>query len=434
MESHQLSSLRNTCSSIVVPAFWGARATSVWRPKQRFDSAGVFRASLNSAWFLSVVLLAASACYGQDGGRSDKMPAFSWDMIPQYIHIRKTNAFTPEEVRYLSMFPLITFEKTTGSRAFGSTDLGTVKAAEAVKAVNPAAKVLFYRNVIVHYGGYSFDRQLNDIPGAFLVNQQGSDKLIRGRLQAYDLSDERLREWWVDSMASVCNNRAIDGLFLDGNVKVLTPYLKNELPDGKKAAVVAGFEQMMRETRRALGADKLMVANILRARFDDGGLEFIDQFDGSYLEGFEHAVGGVSKADYLVKGIQAAQTAARNGKIIALTLNLGNSSLGNGIDERPAKLGNRDDVLRQRLDYCISLFLVIAERYSYLNVHDGYDVNQAGEGNASQVWLRKFPVYTKRLGPPAGPAIRRGYRYTRDFEHASVHVDVEAGTGKVTWK
>ncbi|MFT5301124.1 MAG: acetyl esterase/lipase [Mariniblastus sp.] len=364
-----------------------------------------------------------------------RLPEFSWDTLPRYVHVRKTGAFTPDEVKYLATFPLITFEKTTGSKAFGSTDAGTVKAAQAVKRINSATKVLFYRNVIVHYGGYSFDQQLEKIPAPFLVNKQGSDKLIRDRLRAYDLSTDCVRKWWVESMATVCNDDSIDGLFLDGTVKVLMNYLKSELPDGKKAEVVAGFNRMMQDTRQTLGPKKLMIANMLRARFDDGGLEFMNHFDGSYLEGFEHNVGGVSKVDYLAKGISTVQQAAAQGKIIALTLNIAKSSLGDGVDEQKGELNDFASVSQERLDYSIALFLIMAERYSYLNIHDGYDVNPQGQhGNASKLWLKSFPEYKKRLGPPQSPAERQGYHYTREFEHASVWLDIEAGMGRVTWK
>jgi acetyl esterase/lipase len=365
----------------------------------------------------------------------ERLPSFSWDTLPLYAHVRKTDAFSAEELKYLATFPLLTFEKTTGSGAYGSTDAGTIKAAEAVKQIDPATKVLFYRNVIVHYGGYSFDRQLDEIAQPFLINRQGSDKVIRGRISAYDLSNERVRNWWVDSMATVCSHDSIDGLFLDGNVKVLTTFMERELPDGKKDNVIKGFNQMMRDTREKLGKDKLMIANILRARFDEGGLEFMDYFDGSYLEGFEHAVGASSKADYIAKGIETVQTAARQGKIIALTLNIANSSLGDDVDEQRGELEDFASVSQERLDYCIALFLVMAERHSYLCIHDGYDMNPVGkQGSASKLWLKTFPEYNKPLGPPAGPAQRQGFRYSREFAHASVVLDIESGKGVVTWK
>jgi hypothetical protein len=170
-----------------------------------------------------------------------RMPAFSWDRMPLYVHIRKDTAFTDDEIKYLVTFPLIAFEKTTGNRDSGSTEAGTLKAARAVKAINPASKILYYRNVIVHYGGYAADSSLKSIPGAFLVGRDGSDKLIRDRVQAYDLTNKTLRDWWLAAAKAVCSDPAIDGIFLDGMVKILEPdFLKGPIGAEKKAAVLDG--------------------------------------------------------------------------------------------------------------------------------------------------------------------------------------------------
>ena len=364
-----------------------------------------------------------------------KMPAFSWDTLPLYAHLRKATKFTPEEAKYLATFPLITLEKTTGQRDYGSTDEGTIEAATLIKKINPLAKVLFYRNVIVHYPSYRYDDQLDSIPNAFLESKKGERKLIRNKLLAYDLSNPRLRDWWVKTASTTCKHEMVDGLLLDGNVKVLSSYLKRTLPAGKKEAVIEGFDQMMKDTRIALGPDKLMIANILRARFDKGGLEFMDYFDGSYLEGFEHAVGGVNKVDYLAKGIETAQTAARQGKIIAMTLNAGKASMSGGIDEVHGHLKNFESIDQDRVDFCIALFLVIAERHSYLCIHDSYDVNpKGGKATTNALWLKRLPEYDKKLGKPKGPATKQGYRYAREFEHASVKLDIESGKADIQWK
>jgi len=65
---------------------------------------------------------------------TDKLPAFSWERVPRYIHLRKDTAFTAEEIRYLATFPLVTFEKGTGAKEFGSTEEGTLVTARAVQA------------------------------------------------------------------------------------------------------------------------------------------------------------------------------------------------------------------------------------------------------------------------------------------------------------
>ena len=184
------------------------------------------------------------------------------------MHIRKDTAFTEEEVKHLATFPLITFEKATGHTDFGSVEAGTLKAARAVKAINPDTKILYYRNVIVHYGGYAANASIKNIPGAFLVGRNGNVKLIRNRLQAYDLSNKALRKWWVDAAEDVCSDPSIDGIFLDGVVKIIEPaFLKGVISSEKKAAELAGYVTMMDDTRKRLGPQKLMLANILESTF-----------------------------------------------------------------------------------------------------------------------------------------------------------------------
>ena len=391
------------------------------------------RSILRCVGWLVVSILSVGAMHGQAEKRA--MPKFSWDTLPLYMHVRKATAFTEEEFRYLSKFSLITLEKSNGHKTYGSVDAGCIEAAKGIKALNPDTKVLFYRNVIVHYSGYSFDKLLEEIPGWYLEGKDGEDRLVRGRVRAYDLSNESIRKWWVDGMAEVCNSKYIDGLFLDGNVKALSHYLAGALPKGKKAKVTEGYRVMMEESRKALDGDKLMVANIIRARFDDGGLEFMDYFDGSYLEGFTHEVGGLSKAEYMAKGIAAAQKAGREGKIIALTLGLGETSLGDGIDESKGAIDSIGGVLQEQLDFSIALFLIMAEKYSYLMVSDGYGVDAGKDGKSqSKLWLQTFPEYDRPLGAPKGPAVKDGLRYTREFEGVSVSLDLESMKGELIWK
>ncbi|MDF7800407.1 putative glycoside hydrolase [Pontiellaceae bacterium B1224] len=360
---------------------------------------------------------------------ADRMPAFSWDTVPRYMHIRKATAFTPEEIEFLATIPLITFEKTTGVKDFGSTEAGTEKAAKAVKKLNPNAKILYYRNIIVHYPCYHADEKLEDIPDAFLADQKGNTKLIRNRVQAYDLSNKKVQKWWLDNAKFVCSSKYIDGVFVDGNIKALEPgYLRRQVGEEKKDATMEGYHTMMKQLPGTIGKDELVVANVIRARFDDAGLEYVDYFDGSYIEGFEHAVGGVSQPDYVAKGIGAIQTAARSGKIIAFTIGTGSyadTDMDAGQDkQKKAKKAS----FQERLNYALSLFLVCAEEHSYFMISDGYGV----EG--SKLWMKDIPEFSKPLGPPKEPAVKTGYIYKRSFKFADVTVDIENETAEIVWK
>ena len=52
----------------------------------------------------------------------NKYPNFSWDKVPLYMHLRKSAAYTEEELTYLAQFPLITLEKPNGNKTYGSTE------------------------------------------------------------------------------------------------------------------------------------------------------------------------------------------------------------------------------------------------------------------------------------------------------------------------
>jgi len=384
---------------------------------------------------LSLPLMAAEPLPSEAANR---LPAFSWDRVPLYMHIRKGDKFTEDEIKYLATFPLVAFEKTTGFVTFQCTEDGTLAAAKAVKEINPSTKVLYYRNVIVHYGTYKANAEIDKTPEAFLVGSQknsvGQTKLVRGKYEAYDLTNPQLREWWVGNVKQLCADPVIDGVFLDGIIKVLSPgYLPRVLGKEKSAALVDGYKTMMSETRQAIGPDKIMLANVLRVGIPDNGLEAIKQFDGSYIENFEGSGDKAAKQRYLATGIEAFQKAAREGFMIAFTAGLSEMNTEEGdlnpekTDEIRKGLGKNDNYSK-RFNYLLAMFLVCAEKHSYFLAHDGYHAHRK-----NKVWMKPQPGLERPLGAPKGPAVQDGYIYTREFAHAKVRLDIENELGEIEW-
>lgn len=361
----------------------------------------------------------------------DYYPEFSWDHVPLYQHMRKSEAFTKEELEYLATFPIITLEKTTGSKTYGSSEKGSIEAALAIKKVNPETKVLYYRNAMINYGGYDVNESLKDIPGKFLEDENGNTGLHgrNGNNQVYDLSNKELRKWWVDHCIEMAKNESLDGIFIDGNIKALEPvYLKGVIGTEKKEQVKDGYDIMMTDLRNSI-PDKLLIANIIRARLPNSGLDYMQYFDGSYLEAFEGAANGYTKLEYVTRAIAATQEAARKGKIICLSMGLGSARNAQAIDDSRMKM-DALSTYEEKLNYKLAIFLICAEKYSYFLAHDGYSVN----GNDSYVWLKTFPEYKRPLGPPKGPALKEGHIYTREFEHASVWLDIENEKADIKWE
>lgn len=386
--------------------------------------------------YLGVAIFFATpnSIMAQKNKNHQNLPEFSWDTMPLYMHVRKADAFTKEEIQFIAKHPLITFEKTTGSKTYGSTEKGTLKAAEAVKKINPNAKILYYKNVVINWPGYQEDEKfLKKNPEVILVDKQGKKALMPNkRTGFFDLSQENVRDYWLNHVTKITDSPAIDGLFMDANIKVLVPgFFKSRVGKEKQEAVEKGYLSMMERLNNKLGDDNILIANIIRVRpeFKNVGREYLKFFTGSYLEGFEHENFGMTYADYVAKGIEAVQKSAREGNVIAMSLGIGESLDGAnvGMDDirKAVKL---DDSVSVRLDYLLALFLVCAEEHSYVYPHDGYNSLR------SAVWLKTFPQYQHKLGAPKGYAQKNGYIYTRSFEHLDVVLDIENKTAQLNWK
>ncbi|MDG2256002.1 MAG: putative glycoside hydrolase [Opitutaceae bacterium] len=382
-------------------------------------------------FFISILAVTLGFAGLSVQGQKD-YPEFSWDQVPRYMHLRKAAAFTREELTYLAKFPIITLEKTTGMQTFGSTERGSLEAAKGIKAINPNAKVLYYRNAIVHYSGYDVNESMVKVEKPLLTDASGDAMIVHAKKRgAYDLTNPALRDWWLDHCAEMAAHSEFDGIFIDGSIKALEPaFLKREIGEEKKAEVKNGYSQLMRALHEKIGRDELLIANIIRARLPNFGLDYLEHFDGSYLEAIETEANGLSRVEYLTKGIAAIQTAARDGKIICFSMGLGEAvQLGMSIDDTRAK-AKQGLAIQKRLTYSLAMFLICAEKYSYFLAHDGYSVNR----NDSSVWLKDFPEFSRPLGPPREPASKNSNIYTREYEQASVWLDIEREEARINWR
>ena len=394
------------------------------------------------AAFVALTPIAEAATAERSQEVPQKYPEFSWEHIPRYIHLYKRSAYTAKEIEFIATFPLITFEKAQGT-AEGSVQAGTLSAATAIKKINPKAKILYYKNIVIDWGGSEMTKDLEAIKGAYLQSKDGSFPVANSKSNRkfFDISQPEVQDCWMKDATRMLNDPSIDGVFIDANIKVL---VRNYFAKGKKVGdeklqeLNKGYDQLLGRIEQDLKPKHLVIGNILRARFANGGLEYLDYFDGSYLEAFEHNVGGVLRADYVAKGISTAQEAARQGKIIAFTAPLGEEaqkdSSGGGLDETGQGI-KKENAMSKRLTYLTALFLTIAEKHSYFFPHDGYAVKNTRRGKqGNPTWIKSLPIFEKKLGSPKGPATKEGYIYTREFEHCSVWLDIENESATLTWK
>lgn len=360
-------------------------------------------------------------------------PEFSWSKIPLYMHVRKNTAYTKEEIEFLASFPLITLEKSQAQGTYGSTEEGTLATAKSIKMLNNKSKILYYRNTVINWSNYKDDDAfVTEFPSSLLTNDENELVYMpNGSTPFFDITKEFVQEYWLRSIEDMVDNPNIDGAFIDANIKILVPsFFANRVGVEKQVQLEKSYFSMMSQLQSKLEGD-IMLANIIRVRpdFDENGLEYLHYFDGSYLEGFDSESFGMSYAEYVSQGIEATQKAAQSGKIIAMTLGLGEAIDANlGIDDRREDVNLEDEELNKRVDFLLSIFLICAEKHSYLYLHDGY------LSSISAVWQHQFEQFDRALGVPLNRAVKQGCIYTRQFENVDVWLDIENKKAKLTWK
>ena len=344
---------------------------------------------------------------------------FSWDRIPLYAHVGKSSDdFTPEQLDFLAQhFDFIAVEKGQAVRKRGDTEAGVVEAARQIRRRNPRAKVLFYWNTFLDYPLYKASR---DLPADWhLKDRHGKPVLVRNAVPAYDLAREDVREWWSDTAAAAVRDRAADGIFADALLQVTAPGKRELLGDEKYSALNDGLVAMLKETRRKLGPDKLVLYNGLRG---GDGAQFLPLTSGAMIEHFGHFSG--AGREKMAEDLDAMRAAARAGKIVCLKAWPGFSWLDADMMQQPhAELLRQ---ARERLIFPLACFLVAAESNCYFCYTWGYR-----ETDGTFDW---YPEFDKPLGPPQGEAKRTGWIYQRDFAHASVFVNLETQTARIDWK
>ena len=140
----------------------------------------------------------------------------------------------------------------------------------------------------------------------------------------------------------------------------------------------------------------------------------------------------LSYEDWVTRGIEAVQRATAEGRPILFSLSPGKFAENDvGDVKRRAAPGESVDFdkLYPNREYKLALFLICAGERSYLVYQ--YSRNAAVD---RRLWAPNFPEFHKPLGPPKAPAVRNGFTYTREFEHASVRLDLVKRQGRISWR
>ena len=390
---------------------------------------------------LVICLIALSWCsYGQqksslfisDGSSFESkpyFPKFSWATTPMYYHFGDIDrVLEAEEVKFIAgRTDFICIEKSHAFNMLGDAVLGTKHEVEAFHKVKPESKVLYYYNSYVAWPFTQFNKDLtpegiakNKELAKFLAVDPETGKLLKktnGPAFSYyfDALNPEFRKWWVAAALEGIKISGADGIFIDRmNVDDNAGYLVDDLAELAKAK-----GEMMAALKAQMGPDKILVGN--NAATTKDVFPHCDAFM------FEHYNATVTNKEHLLKEWGDMKRVAKAGKISIYRF----GAKGKGRNDITIGATETDGIeqrSKDQLEYHHACFLIGAQPYSYFQWNWGWNLE---DGN-----LVDYPALQKPLGNPKGDFKREnpdGWVFTREFEHASVWVNMETKKAKIIW-
>lgn len=375
-----------------------AQSASAASSASSSQSSSSLSSNTSSSKQSSASSLSSSSSASTQSAASSAMPASFPNNIQRYGHAYSVpHDFTADQYTYIAQnYPIFTVEKRHAYVDYGgnpSSEAATIGTAAKIKAINSKTKVLLYWNSILNYQLYESQATLpTDHPEWIAGIHAGT------RLEMYDLNNSDLQTWWINSAASIVNRGNLDGVFLDAIPKV---------PDSMQASLLSMIDAL----RAKIGMDKVVIYNGFRVANPKniyGGSNYLDHASGVFVEAFlSDPVDTKEDAAALLDMLIAAQ---KTGKTIVVR---GSPSTTWGTTQTDMK-------------FDVAAFLLFYGANSYFEYNWGY-------GSDSGL-LVDFPEYALSIGQPLGDAVRSGWVYTREFEHASVRIDFEHVTASITSK
>ena len=341
---------------------------------------------------------------------ADGLPAFSWEHVPLYAHFGYDANLRPEQYDFLAKhFSLVTL---AAGRVHEHAERGIATGATEIKKRNPTVKVLFYWPANIPHG--PFTESLGTFPKGGYLDVLRSRPTGKG-IPMYDHSSENMRAWWAGVAGRAVREYACDGIFSDGT----HPLVNRELSKEKVAAANAGLVAMLKEAHANMGAGKLIIYNALHGAEYAG---YLAVTDGAMIDRFDRDEKQTKET--MAADLEAMHKAAHDGKIICFkawpNFTLKDKEMMKKPHDELARLA------REQLRFPLACFLVAAGSHCYFQYSWGWDAD-CGTFDG-------HPEFDKPLGAPKDDAKREGWTYAREFEHASVFVDLAGKTAKIEWK
>ena len=307
-------------------------------------------------------------------------------------------------------------EKSHGVKKTGCAKLGAAQEIARFKQIDPKTFCLFYFNSAYAYP-YTTDSKVfgkkvigEPFRSFLLLDPQTGEPKRRGIVPMFDVLKPEFRTWWAEAVGKGVRESGADGLFVD-QMHGFGLHRRQQ-----KSEVAAAQAEMMRMAKKAIGPEKILLLNNgahIPALFEIGDAFMFEHFKADQLT--KEAI----VADWdLMKKISAA------GKIAVWRIGVEKETGG----KKKLDAAELEKFARERLPYHLAVFLIGAQPYSYFQYGWGWTLQSGG--------LVEYPEFSKPLGAPKGEATRpdpAAWTFTREFERASVRVDLETGQSEIIW-
>jgi len=358
--------------------------------------------------------------------QNDKhFPSFSWDKVPVAFHFgKKGTLLTRKEAKFVASHSnFVVLEKAHGFPKYKYSEEAIAADAAVLKDLNPDMKIVFYWNAFLDYSMYKAHEEYQEHPEWWLKTKEGELDLKSDRIKRYDLSNKKLRKWWVGVAKQNLKNKNIDGIFFDALNQVTNPGNKKLWGDEKYNAIQQGLIKLIEETRCKIGDDKLIVYNGIRSTPKrNTGNNFPDNTDAVMIEHFGYFNSRTKES--MLKDIQEMEKAGKTGKIVVFKTWPENAWLNKNFIKKSKK--EKKKISKEHINFALASFLAGAQKHSYLIYNWGYRLKMG-----SLLW---YPELDKPLGKPLNEMQVNGWILTRNYEHASIWVDLENKKSKIDWK
>ena len=357
----------------------------------------------------------------------DSYPKFSWDTTPTYFMFGDTRRLLlPKEVDSIAARTnFLCIEKSHGRKVLGGAELGAKHEIAAFRKVKPEAKVLFYFNSAYAWPFTSYNKAFTrkeidshpELKKFLIVDPETGELVHRNNIFCFDVLNPEFREWWVDTVAQGVAESGSDGVFIDQMHGFY--WLRNK----QRLEVRQAMGEMMGALKKKMGPDKILLGNNAHQVLAEHVLPVVD------ASMFEHHSAKLLSKERLLQDWRDMLKIAKAGKISIFRIGV-EAEQRTGQDHEGAKktLTEMAALADEKLEYYLACYLIGAQPYSYFQYGWGWTLSSGS--------LHEFPLLHKPLGPPKGAykrTTRKGWQFTREFEHASVWVDLETKEAKIKW-